>query len=516
MRNKFPSIELLNLLHLKAFDCVTVMIHGSMGYGNSIDEIVVPFKFKNKNPVVVLWRNPASSNEDEDGGFNRNSVNYRGFLDWDKVCEDQEIRDLMSNRMILVSTNLDGGSVSIVNNKLGRGITHVAIAKMSDYNNVIQMLGRSFHNQPDVKVLCLRDDEDAEAAVDSPESTRVKGMPVVQAFMSMSDIENVKSYYATASEMFANKMHLNSVFGKYTVPSSNFLKHNQVGLLGAKMTQRVRAQSTLNVPALEARQQWGEEHCPAHVDKLADIEAKAPGMPVFIDARGERHSCNLYMHTDSCAVVYFDKEVSREEYDLISSRDNFDTQSCAVHKKSRFCNGNGSHQPNNCPVYLATRYPDQYRNFWVYNEDKRRIEMRVLTLGVEAVKQVLSFSWIKYDNGEWVEMHHPSGCCQRAHPTANTLLEMLCFSLKDNRVAFVGTVHDFNNKLMKTFPMEFNAIVSERTRMQRQGNMLQIIGGINMRHLVVLKLVEEITDANTLRRVLGDGRMVSKAWRLIL
>ena len=56
-RNVFMNTELVNAIHLKAFDCLTVTIHGS-GLGNTRhgQDLIIDRDTKNQYPCIVMWR----------------------------------------------------------------------------------------------------------------------------------------------------------------------------------------------------------------------------------------------------------------------------------------------------------------------------------------------------------------------------------------------------------------------------------------------------------------------------
>lgn len=277
IRNVFMNTELINLIHLKSFDCVTVMMHGSASgnaKSNAKFDLVIEPSVKSAHPCIVMWRNPDSifwTDEDSVASCTtreawRSAVEYRCFKSWTDACKNAEVRARVANRMIFMSTNLDGGSVSIVQKTLGRSITHITVAHMSDYNNVIQMIGRAFHNQPDVEVMCLR--HGAEGAVEEDRERYVYGKPIVRAFMSATDIGGLKDYFHLTDEMCANKKRFGAVQdarAMYTKPTTAFMRNNEVGLGVARVTQRVAVRATLDVGARVAQSKWGHALCPSHI-----------------------------------------------------------------------------------------------------------------------------------------------------------------------------------------------------------------------------------------------------------
>ena len=75
-RNVFMNTELVNAIHLKAFDCITVTIHGS-GLGNtrSGQDLIVDRDTKNQYPCIAMWRREPNS-----AFWNAGEVGHRGLV----------------------------------------------------------------------------------------------------------------------------------------------------------------------------------------------------------------------------------------------------------------------------------------------------------------------------------------------------------------------------------------------------------------------------------------------------
>ena len=338
----------------------------------------------------------------------RDAVVVKPFNSWMDACNDDEFKCEMANRMIVMGTNLDGGSVSFVNNKLGRAITHIAIAPMSDHNSVIQMIGRAFHNQPDVKVMLKTRGTSMEDG-----QKYIFGKPIVRAFMSAYDIEELKRNFDTTDEMCANYKTFNTIDGAnalYSMPINTFLKHNTVGLAVAKVSQKVR-QFTAIATAEEAKAKWGDELCPEHVKELAVVEetqrvakaaAAANCFPSLIIGSNTYTAEVLQieskdMRADTCTVVCFR---GMDSVEMV----NFNVDNCIVKTTVDQPDG-GVAGGFGCPAHIA---PEEYGHTWFYNTDKHWVEMRVMTVPADdEIYQKPSFTWIEYEgDGRWSIRNH--------------------------------------------------------------------------------------------------------------
>ena len=494
IRNVLINTELVNMIHLKAFDCVTVMIHGTASTNakaNDKFDLVVEPGIKSAYPCIVMWRDPDSAFwTDANVAANATreawcaAVQYRAFKSWTDACKDEEVRQRVARRMIFMSTNLGGGSVSIVQKTLGRSITHIAVAHMSDYNNVIQMIGRAFHNQPDVRVMCMR-----HGAADSSEDDRerfVHGKPIVRAFMSAQDIGDLKEYFHLTDEMCANKRRFDTVGGGnalYTRPATAFLRGNEVGLGVAKVMRRVAAHAKLDVGAADAQKEWGEDHCPDHIEAVAMWEEQREQheqqgdvtLSLWGEAAARKPSATV-LETDMDVVFRFDG-VTAEMIDAGAYKWSV---SYPITSTARFANGSGTHQPNNCPVHLAHMGGSSYKNIWVIDEVRGCVEIKVLKVERERAREMdgETFTWTRYDSGVWVENTHQAGdecsseaCSRRRRAMTEGvgvdgdmasglgLLRDFCALNK----GFCGGMTDFNNGLAATFHAEYSRLVTFKT-----------------------------------------------------
>jgi hypothetical protein len=181
VRNTYGCPELNILLYLKHFKCVVAMIHGETGGGKKEHQIVVPIEYKNAHPCVVMWRKPEAELRelgmlDPSGKLLcrnmddwRKCIVYKGFGSkavwdsanvWDLACNDTDVFDATKDDAtkddeatggrvpIIMSTNMDGGSISIINDKLNRGITFIAIARCGDSNTPVQVNTPSAAERP--------------------------------------------------------------------------------------------------------------------------------------------------------------------------------------------------------------------------------------------------------------------------------------------------------------------------------------------------------------------------------
>jgi hypothetical protein len=427
LRNVLKNTEVINLIHLKAYDCVTVMIHGKTSNNCGEDEdfdLVVKPDVKAANPCIVMWRNPE---------FNFNSIHPNStieewrkavmvapFKDWKEACKDADVLAKIHDKMIFISTNLDGGSVSIVQNTIGRSITHIAVRHKSDYNPFFQTVGRAFHNQPGVKVMCLR--HGADGATEEDRERYLIGKPIVRAFMSAGDIDDLKKYFHLSDEMSANQARFDTVSREeamYTCPTSGFLRHNNVGLSVAKMSKRVSAYAELNVDAEKAQEQWAG-FCPSHIKKaVTDEEHRQqklnemlPKANVTLKITGEeeaRKPSKVVCDTDTDTVFRFNdvttamKEV-KYEWKVTSP----------VVSSSKCGNGPGNHQPNNCPAHLAHMTGQSYKNIYVMDVVPGCVDIRVLKMDREDAKKMdgKAFTYTIFKMGEWKQAkHRPGGRC---------------------------------------------------------------------------------------------------------
>jgi hypothetical protein len=504
-RNVLMNTELICLSHLKAHDCVTVMIHGSSpgnAKANDQYDLVIEPSDKSAYSCIVMWRDPDSIFWSGDDAISacttrdewRSAVKYKCYDNWTGACDDADFQELVEDRMIFMTTNLDGGSVSIVQKSLGRGITHVAIAQMSDSQSVIQMIGRPFHNQSDVKTMILP--HGAEGTTEEDRERYVYGKPIVYFFGSVGDLRSIRHYYQLPGELHANMVVAGAVTGTgtmYTRGPSAVLRGTEIGLGVAKMTQRVVAHAAkLDAPACTAQAAWGTRR-PEHIEpaameeqqqqqqqqqEAAQWEQQNGGASVRLVIGGDvRRPDAVLQETDMDVVFRFDNVDGRlmgdGEYEWLLPQ-------FPVSNTTKFGTGNGNHQANNCPAHLA--YKDALKNFYVVHEERSCVEIRVLKVDRERAAAMdagdEAFTWTKYESRRraWEQQTHvPGGACGSDACTRRreaqdidgadmdsitALLRRFCSDPQN--VGKHGTIATFNTMLAEAYPAAVERIIRNR------------------------------------------------------
>jgi hypothetical protein len=251
-------------------------------------------------------------------------------------------------------------------------------------------------------------------------------------------------------------------------------------------------------------------------------------LSIMGEADGRKPSA-IVCETDMDVVLRFDGVTEAVMGEGGAYKWNVTDAGFPVTNTTRFGNGQGNHQCNNCPAHLAHMEGSTYKNFWVVDEARGCVEIKVLKVDRERAREMdggsEEFTWTRYDNGVWTENTHMpwggkecgSDACRRRRAVAGgvgvdghihgdddivdnvaALLRRFCSDI--NNIGRSGTVAAFNAMLTAAYPTSANRIISNR----RDNGVMRpecIVHGANMRSIP--GVVEELVNGQKAWRVVG-------------